>query len=301
MDRLRQVISAGSGIIHYEVEKHRHIGEALETFHKTNAEAIVIIGGQALAAATFEFLLEKDPFAGKVPPLAILPAGDNNIIAENLGAQSASPHRELARLLKVRKSGQLLTNILSVPLLKVEGVYGVGTVYGLYLCCGEVTREKNIFSGAIAGSGLLSRAKRRLSTMGFIRRASMKARKDKGMDSAVRVNLNQRGAVVGRYFMVCITTLRAVLLGAQLPAPQKADKLQFMSVENTSEALLSMGKQLLKGQFDDRIMPGQVIKQIAHARIVQHKPFVLDGSYFEVEKNGELLISSTDRLSFISL
>ena len=57
-----------------------------------------------------------------------------------------------------------------------------------------------------------------------------------------------------------------------------------MSVENNSEALISMGKQLLKGQFEDKIVPGQVIKQIAHARIVQHKPFVLDGSYFEVEK-----------------
>ena len=218
---LRQVISVGSGIIHYEVEKHRHIGEALATFHKTNAEAIVIIGGQALAAATFEFLIEKNPFEGDVPPLAILPAGDNNIIAENLGALSNSPHRELARLLKVRKSGRLLDSLLSVPLLKVEGVYGVGTVYGLYLCCGEVTRDKNIFSGAIAGSGVLSRAKRRLSTMGFVRKASMKAMKDKGMDSAVRVNLNQRGAVVGRYFMVCITTLRSVLLGGAIAGTTK--------------------------------------------------------------------------------
>ncbi|WP_321392360.1 diacylglycerol kinase family protein [Emcibacter sp.] len=301
MDRLRQVISSGSGIVHYEVEKHRHIGEALATFKKTGAEAIIIIGGQALAAATFEFLIEKDPFEGEMPPLAILPAGDNNIIAESMGAQSASPHRELARLLKRRKSGRLLENTLTCPLLKVEGVYGVGTVYGLYFCCGEVTRSKNVFAGNFSGASILGRAKRRLSTMGFIRRASLRAMKDKGMDSAVRVNLNQRGAVVGRYFMICITSLQKVLMGASLPGPADPDKLRYLSIENTSDALLATGRQLLKGRFEDRIIPGQVIRKIAHARIVQHKPFVLDGSFFEAEQSGELLISSTVRLSFLML
>ncbi|WP_417317530.1 diacylglycerol kinase family protein [Emcibacter sp.] len=301
MDKLRQVASSGSGVVHYEVENHSHVGEALEMFRKTNAEAIVIIGGQALASAAFEYLIEKNPFEGKLPPLAVLPGGDNNIIAENMGALTESPHRELARLLKRRKAGKMLNNTLSLPLIKVEGAHGVGMVYGLYFCCGGVTGDKRAFNCPIAGNSLFKSLARRLFSIGFIRQASVKALKDKDMQKTVRVVLSERGAVVGRYYMICITTLSMIMMGARLPRLEHEGKIHYLSIENTSDALFSVGKQLLRGRFKGKDLPGQVLREIGHARIVQNGPFVVDGSFFEAEKDGELMISSTARLSFLKL
>ena len=301
MTRLREVIHGGSGIIHYEVEKHNHIGEALRTFARSGAKALVIIGDKALASATFEFLVEKNPFDGPPPPIAILPAGDNNIVAENLGAVSAVPHRELMRILERHKNGRLLQDSLSLPLMKIEGVYGVGTLYGLFFCAGEIIGQKALFHRGFAPPGLRRRLGHAWRALAVTRKAYLRALKDKNMDKTIRINVNQRGAVVGRFFMVMLTTMNKGLLGAELPEASEGARLNFLSVENTSDAVLKNSRQLVRGRYENRVLPGLVISRVRHVRLVQDGPFILDGSYFEPDKNGELLISATVRLNFILL
>lgn len=301
MEKIRAVISAGSGIFHYEVEKHKDIAEALTRFRQANVEAIIILGDRALTSAIFEYIVEKDMLKGADIPLAILPGGDNNIVAENFGTSHSKPHLALRNLLQKHQQGQLLSHAIDCPLIKLEGVRGVGYLYGLFFCAGELVRQKKLFQQSISGKGLFSSVRNWLKILRLIQRAYGLAMGKNRLENAIRINRNQRGAVVGHFFMLLITTLDKSFYGVSIKQEKRQDKAHFISVENTPKAVLATGKLMLRGHYDGIDHVGNIIAEIQHARIVLQTPFVLDGSYYETDESGELFVTVTDSLKFIRL
>ncbi len=306
MEKIRAVIAGGSGIFHYEVEKHKDIAEALTRFQQANVQAIVILGDRALTSATFEHIVEKDLLKGMDIPLAILPAGDNNIVAENFGANCPEPHLALKALLENHQKGNLLTHVTEIPLIKLEGVRGVGYLYGLFFCAGEVIKQKNLFKRKIYGKNLFKGLRNWLNILILIQSAYRQALGKNKMgknklEEAIRINRNQRGAVVGHFFMLLITTLDKSFWGVSIGQEKKQDKAHFISVENTPKAILATGKLMLGGNYHGIDHVGNIIAEIQHARIVLQTPFVLDGSYYETDETGELFVTVTNRLKFIKL
>lgn len=301
MDRIRSVVEAGSAILHFEVEKHKDVREALKRFSQMAVEAIVILGGRALTLATFEILLEDKVFGQGVPPLVILPAGDNNILAESFGAHSSSPHRELQAFLAKRDAGRLMDNLISLPLIRVEGVRVVEKLYGLFFCAGEIVCDKAVFNSSYTPYRILRRIRDGLAVFRTLRKAYFNAWKGRRAGQMIRINRNQRGAVMGHYFMVVISTMDRLFLGARFPDVRKAGSAHFLSVENTTDALKATAPQLIRRDYHMSGQPGHVVTDIKHARIVLEQPFVMDGSYFEAQDGGEIHISVVEELSFIRL
>jgi len=305
MEKIRSVISSGSGIFHYEVEKHKDIAEALTRFQQADVDAIVIIGDRALTSAIFEHIIEKNILKGADIPLAILPAGDNNIVAGNLGATQPDPHMALKTLLQNHQKGDLPSKVTEYPLIKLEGVRGVGCLYGLFFCAGEIIKRKKIFKGKISGKGLFYHLRNWLNIIGLIQNAYLGALGKTSLEDAIRINRNQRGAVVGHFFMVLITTLDeafwGVSIGPDEAREKRLDKAHFISVEDTPKAVLETGKLMFRGNYNGIDHAGNIIAEIQHARIVLQTPFVLDGSYYEADEIGELFVTITDRLKFIRL
>ena len=309
MDRIRAVIANGSGIFHYEVEKHKDIAEALNRFQQAEVAAIVIVGDRAPTSAIFEHIIEKEMLKEMDIPLAILPAGDNNIVAGNLGATQSEPHQALKTLLAYHQKGDLLTRVTELPLIKVEGVRGIGYLYGLFFCAGDIIKRKKIFQGKISARGFLYRVRTGFNVVKLIQRAYRSAMGTASLDEAIRINRNQRGAIVGHFFMVLITTLDQAFWGITIGPEggtedtlgRRKDKAHFISVENTPQAVLQTGKLMLRGNYDGIDHAGNIIAEIQHARIVLETPFVLDGSYYEADEAGELFVTVTDRLKFIRL
>ncbi len=301
MEKIRAVISSGSGIFHYEVEKHKDIAEALTRFQQTDVEAIVILGDRALTTAIFEFIIEKDIFKGADIPLAILPVGDNNIVAGNLGAIRSEPHKVLKTILLHHQKGDLQDKVTEYPLIKLEGVRGVGYLYGLFFCAGEIIKQKNIFKGKISSKGLLFYLRNWLNISLLLKNAYLGAMGKASLENAIRINRNQRGAVVGDFFMVLITTLDKAFWGVSIGQNRRQDKAHFISVEDTPKAVFETGKLMLRGNYDGINHAGNIIAEIQHARIVLQTPFVLDGSYYETDETGELFVTVTDSLKFVTL
>lgn len=299
MEKIRTIIASGSGIFHYEVEKHKDIAEALTRFQQANVEAIVILGDRALTSATFEHIVEKNLLKGMDIPLAILPAGDNNIVAENFGANHPEPHLALKSLLEKHQKGNL--PVTEIPLIKLEGVRGVGYLYGLFFCAGEVIKQKNLFKRKIYGKNLFKGFRNWLNILILIQSAYRRSMGKNKLEEAIRINRNQRGAVVGHFFMLLITTLDKSFWGVSTPHNKQQDKAHFISVENTPKAILATGKLMLGGKYDGIDHVGNIIAEIQHARIVLQTPFVLDGSYYETDETGELFVTVTNRLKFIKL
>ena len=301
MEKIRTLIAKGSGIFHYEVEKHKDIAEALTRFSQVDVEAIVIIGDRALTSATFEHIVEKNILNGADIPLAILPAGDNNMVAENFGARQPEPHKALKKLLDYHQQETLQDKVTECPLLKLEGVRGVGYLYGLFFCTGEIIKQKHLYEKKISGKGIFYCFRNWINIIALTQMAYRDAMGGHSLEDAIRVNRNQRGAVVGNFFMLLITTLDRAVLGVSIGQNKRQDKAHFISVENTPKAILETGKLMLRGNYDGIDHAGNIIAEIQHARIVLKTPFVLDGSYFEADEGGELFIAVTDSLKFIKL
>ncbi len=301
MEKIHRVILGGSGIFHYEVEKHKDIAEALTRFQQSNVDAIVIIGDRALTSATYEHIVENELFKGAGIPLAILPAGDNNIVAENLGATRPEPHLALKKILQKHKTGNLLDSVIEYPLLKLEGVREIGYLYGLSFCAGKIIKQKNLFNRKISRKGLFHHIGNWLNIIGLTQSGYRGAMGKKNIEDAIRVNRNQRGAVLGHFFMLMITTLEKSFWGISFSQKDRPDTAHFISVENTKESVIQSGKQMFRGYYDRSGVAGHVITEIQHARIVLQTPFVLDGSYYQTDDTGELFVTLTERLKFIQL
>jgi len=301
MEKIRAVIAAGSGIFHYEVEKHKDVAEALTRFAQVNVDAICILGDRALASATYEHIIEKNALKGRSIPLAILPVGENNVVAEGLGIKNIKPHLALKDLLDIYEKEGLQNKIIEYPLIKIEGVRGVGSLYGLFFCAGNIIKKKTIFTRKTSTKGWLYHLRNWAGIIDVIQSAYRAALEKNKLENAIRVNRNQRGAVVGHFFMLLITTLDKSVLGVSLNQEKKRDRAHFISVENTPQAILETGKLMLRGRYEGLDHPGNIIAEIQHARIVLQTAFVLDGSFYEADDTHELFLTITDHLKFITL
>ena len=101
--------------------------------------------------------------------------------------------------------------------------------------------------------------------------------------------------------MVIISSLDWVFLGTKFPAKKSAETLNFLSVENTKDAIRKTGKRLLKGGYKEAMLPGHIITEVEHSRLVFKKNFVVDGCFYETGLSGELLITASEKLTFIRL
>ena len=302
MEIIRNVIKEkGSGIIHYEVKSFMDIGEALSRFNQCNITAMVIIGGQALSSATFEYIIEKKPFGNVQIPLSVLSSDDDRFISQSFGATSSNTYQDLKHLLQKHKAGSLLNHLVKVPLIKVEGALHVGKLYGLYFCAGEITNWRSLFKRILYKNGLRRLIQNYSTIFSLLYRAYISSKRSDNIDNMIRINRNQRGAVVGSYFIVLLSSLDWIFLGTKFPIKKLASTLNFLSVENTKDAIMNTGKEMLKGYYGERALPGHVITEIEHARLVFNKSFVVDGCFYETGLNGELLISKTENINFIHL
>ncbi len=302
MDKIRDIIKQeGEGIIHYEVKNFMDIGEALSGFKQCDVIAIIIVGGQGISSATFEYLVDKKPFGQLQIPIAVLSGDDERFISQNFGATSEHSSRDLSRILKKHKAGSLLNNLLKTPIIKVEGVMHVGTLYGLYFCTGEIVNRTQMFKRTLYSSGYKQTIQNYMTILSLLYSAFVGSKKSYDINSMIRISRNQRGAMVGRYFMVLLSSLNGMFLGPKFPERKKARTLNFISVEYTKDAIINTCKGLFRGSYGDYIMPGHVITEVEHARLVFNQKFIVDGRLYETEDKGEILISMADDLTFIRL
>lgn len=302
MDNIREIIKEeGAGVIHYEVKNFDDIGEALSRFQQCNVSSIIIVGGQAISSATFEYMIDKKPFGKEQIPIAVLSGGENRFISQSFGAIAPQVHQDLKKLLQKHKADTLLNHVVKAPLMKVEGVMHVGKLYGLYFCTGEIVEQKSLFNRILHRSGLQQTIQNYKTIVSLLYKAYVGSHGSDDVNDMIRINRNQRGAVVGRYFMVILSSLDWIFLGTKFPPKKSADTLNFLSVENTKDAILSSGKRLLKGAYSEVDLPGHVVTEVEHTRLVFDKNFVVDGCFYETDLSGELLITASERLTFIRL
>jgi hypothetical protein len=218
-----------------------------------------------------------------------------------MGASCEVPHKELKRILVKYSSGKILDHTVNIPVMKIEGVLGVDTLYGLSFAAGEITKEKLFFERKKISAGMAGRFKNRILQQKILRIAKIKSLGAKKRDKMIRVNKNGRGAVIGQFYMILLSSLEEILPQVKFPILGSKAGLNFLSVENNGEALSKAAGQIFKGGFDTKDKAGHALEVIEHMRIALEGEFIVDGGKYAINKQGELHISITARLKFIKL
>ena len=299
-EEVRAVVDAFPNTFHFELDGIDSIPQALRMFAQARPAMVVINGGDGTIQATLSSIVNDRPF-DVIPPVAILPGGKTNMIAEDLGVRGR-PAKVLARLLSLVASGKLgehveLRNVIEMDLgdghaPRVGMFFGAaGIVRGMLWCRKKIYPLKlpNLMSHAIAIGALIG------SFIG-LRRSDSPIRSD-----PMRINVKGGGIMQGRYSIVVVTTLDKLLLGMRPYGREGNGGLKFSSIGYGPRAMLNALKGLVTGSFGRKTLPGVNTRRSDVIRFESRDPVTLDGEIFLPVAGHAVELRGEKSLAFVKL
>ena len=131
LPRVRSFCANEKDIFHYEVEEVAQIAQAMRTIARVRPRVIVLNGGDGTVQAALTELHQGGHFGGSPPPIAVLPNGKTNLIAQDLGA-TGDPIVALERVLELART-DMAPHIVERELIALSHDGGVRPVLGMFL------------------------------------------------------------------------------------------------------------------------------------------------------------------------
>ncbi|MEX1147854.1 MAG: diacylglycerol kinase family protein [Sphingomonadales bacterium] len=300
VNRVRAVIDAHNGVFHYEIDDVADIPEVLRRFAEYGADILVINGGDGTIQATFSSLINDRPFE-RVPPVAILPAGKTNMIAEDLGARKPRPHLYLERILTLAARGGILEHTEERHLLKVEGIPGQAPLHGMFLGTAGIVEGITACRRKIYPLGLPNFLSHSLA-VAVIAFGAVTGRFGRaGTAPAIKVRLDDKGAVVGHYFLIIVTTLNRLILGFKPFGREGHGPVHFLSVESRPWTVIRSLWLAITGRIHKTFLTGLTARNAKAVRIRARGAVTVDGEMYSMPEDHDLVVSSDDHLRFLRL
>jgi hypothetical protein len=305
LPRVRSFCAEHRDIFHYEVETVDQIGKALRTIARVKPKVLVINGGDGTVQAALTELYHGSHFGDNPPPVAVLPNGKTNLIAQDLGA-AGDPIAALERVLELART-DLVPHIVSRELIALsDGTPTSKAVLGMFLGGAGLAdtmlfcRHKVYPLGLPNGfSHLLTAIAAMLSVFLGIRAAFLPPK-----PSPVRVSVLKRGEHQGRFSLLMVTTLERLLLGGNLPGEsgQRGGALQLIMVERSPMAVIRVVWATLIGKLGRHKFSGVFFERGDEIRIEgEHSNVILDGELFEANLDRPIVLKPTAPVPFLRL
>lgn len=300
MDKIRALIENYNGVFHFEIDDVADIPVALKRFAEYGADILVINGGDGTIQATFSCLVNDQPF-DRVPPVAILPAGKTNMIAEDLGAHSPKPQLFLKRILDMAASGNIPDHTQERHLLRVDGIPDHGPIHGMFLGTAGIVDGITACRRRIYPMGLPNFLSHTVA-VAMIAFGAFTGRFNRPENARpINVQIDGRGAVVGRYFVIIATTLDRLILGFRPFGREGSGPVRFLSVESMPWTVMRSLWLAITGRIRKKSLTGLTARNARAVRLKFEGAVTIDGEMYHMPPGGELMISSDDRLRFLRL
>ncbi|RMF10668.1 MAG: hypothetical protein D6763_05155 [Alphaproteobacteria bacterium] len=300
LEKVRTVIDGYNGVFHFEIGDVADIPLALKRFAEYGADLLVINGGDGTIQATFSAMVNTRPFKTP-PPIAILPAGKTNMIAEDLGAGSPRPHLYLRRILDLAATGELDPHTIERHLLKIEGIPGHPPLYGMFMGAAGIVNGIRMCRRRIYPLGLPNALAHTaavfLVTLGTLTGGFGMG----GRPSPIQVYLDNRGMVMGRYSLVIATTLDRLILGFRPFSREGQGPVKYISVENGGATLVRAIWLAVTGRIRTRTTAGLTARNVRRVRLRLDGAVTIDGELYTVEDGREIALSSDEKFRFLNL
>jgi diacylglycerol kinase family enzyme len=304
LPRVRSFCAEHKDIFHYEVEHVDQIGQALKTIARVKPKVLVINGGDGTVQAALTELYHGGHFGKNPPPVAVLPNGKTNLIAQDLGA-AGDPMAALERVVELART-DMVPHIVSRELISLTDGTATGKpVLGMFLGGAGLAdtilfcRHKIYPLGLPNGfSHLLTALATVISVFLGVTAAFLPPR-----PTPVKVSVLKRGQHQGRFTLLMVTTLERLLLNSHVPQEgERTGALQLIMVERSPMAVVRVIYGAVLGKLGRHKFTGVHLERGDEIRIEgEHSNVILDGELFEAKTDRPIVLKPTAPVPFLKL
>ncbi|CAM3089518.1 DAGKc domain-containing protein [Sphingomonas antarctica] len=298
LPRIREYCARHSDIFHYEVEAVEQIDDALASIARVRPRVLIINGGDGTVQAALTALHRGRQLGDNPPPIAVLPNGKTNLIAQDLGWRG-DPVEALDRIVAMADGG-VEPHVVRRELIALSED-GAPPVLGMFMGGAGLADAMLYCRNHLYPLGLPNGLSHVLATLAsfFTVLTGMTARFLPQVPESIRVSLGG-GRHEGRFSVLIVTTLEQMLVGTR--ADTSARGLKLMAVDRSALAVLRAlfagvtgraGKQHFTGVHIDH---GDRISIESDASDV-----ILDGEIFHAARGRPITLSSTAPMPFLRL
>lgn len=289
-------------LTHY-IGDPRHIDRDLTEIAATNPHLLVISGGDGTVQAVLTALV--DAFGTNPPPIAILPSGKTNLIAQDLGAGN-SPVEALERVLEIVRNDMsrhiVYRNLMSLD----DGTSGRRPVLGMFLGGAGLADIILYCRHKIYPMGMSNRLSHAITLVAaiFSVLTGLKSRYMPPQPSLIGVS-TPTTELRGRFQVVLVTTLHS-LLGkrprARPDTPETNGALKLLMVERRPMAIMRAVFGVFSGNIAEQNVRGIHVEAVDEIRIEGNPAqIILDGEAFEATSGRAITLRSALALPFLSI
>ena len=303
LPRVRAFCDLHKDIFHYEVEHADQIGMALRTIAKVKPEVLVINGGDGTVQATLTEMFDSKPFGDEPPPIAVLPNGKTNLIAQDLGADG-DPVDALERVLEIARSG-IEPHIVTRELIALNGgSRGGKPVLGMFLGGAALADTMLYCRNKIYPLGLPNGVAHLLAFLAGLLAIILgrRARFLPPRPADMKVSMLRQGHLQGRFAVLMVTTLEQLLLKNKIAPKGQGGMLQLLIIERSPRAIVRAFVDALRGRLGRQEVRGIHLQRSDEIRIEgEHSNLILDGELFEAKRDRPIVLTSTAPVPFLRL
>lgn len=302
LPQVRQFCANHPEIFHYEVEDVAQIAEAMRTIAMVGPRVIAINGGDGTVQAALTELHTGDYFGGSPPPVAVLPNGKTNLIAQDLGADG-DPLQALQRVLDLA-SCDMDSHVIQRQLIALSSgssrpVLGM-FLGGAYLADVMLYCRHKIYPlGLPNGLSHILAALLGLFAMLF----GLGGGRLPPKPSPLIVSLIRQGEFKGRFSVLIVTTLEKLLLSVRTGDDAgAAGTMKLLAVDRSFGAMLRMVSAAWRGTLGKQPVNGVHFEAGDEIHIAgERSSVILDGEMFEARHGLPIILTSTPPVRFLRL
>jgi hypothetical protein len=297
---IRTLVGRHSNIIHCETKGVSDIPAALRSIARMKPVVLAINGGDGTVQKVLTELHRTDYFIDPIPPVAVLPNGKTNLIAQDLGA-GRDPLAALELLVRITDSG-VDRRLVSRHLIALnDGT--TAPVLGMFLG-GEGLAEAILYCREkVYPLGLSNRLSHLITFiivfLGIVLRVSTKWRphEHRRMTLSGLPNSN----IDGRFLMLMVTTLEHLLLNLKSPVG-KPETMKLMAIERGASAFMRSILAMMFGRLGQAPVRGVHLHSGTELRIEGKRlSVILDGEAYKAAPGASIVLTATSPMRFVSL
>ncbi|MGE0180005.1 MAG: diacylglycerol kinase family protein [Sphingomonas sp.] len=308
LPRIRSFCARERDIFHYEVEEIGQIGEALRTIARVKPKLIILNGGDGTVQAALTELHQGGHFGCPgsdcaPPPVAVLPNGKTNLIAQDLGV-AGDPISALRRILDLART-DMAPHIVERELIALSHDGGVRPVLGMFLGGAGLADTMLYCRNKLYPLGLPNWLAHGLTLVlglaGVL--SAHQARFLPPAPGELTVSVTRSGVKQGRFALLMVTTLQRLLFSGNLSiAGQPGGSMQLLLIDRSFPALMRAFVAGIRGRLGHRQLHGVHLERGDEIRIEgARSSVILDGEMFEAETGRPIVLRPTPPVSFLKL
>lgn len=303
LPRVRSFCANEKDIFHYEVEEVGQIAQAMRTIARIRPRVIVLNGGDGTVQAALTELHQGGHFCGSPPPVAVLPNGKTNLIAQDLGA-NGDPIVALERVLELART-DMAPHIVERELIALSHDGGARPVLGMFLGGAGLADTMLYCRNKLYPLGIPNWLAHGLTLLAGLTGVitGREARFLPPVSRELTVSVTQSGVRQGHFSLLMVTTLQRVLFnGSMAPAGATTGSMQMLLIDRSFPALMRAFFAGIRGRLGRRSLNGVHFERGDEIRIEgARSSVILDGETFEADTGRPIVLRPTSPVPFLKL